>query len=272
MKKKQFLRKEVIKLKKITLVALSFVFLSGTVLANADTTSEGLTGTGIEFSQKKIVGMPRDPKDPSKPFPGKHGPLYSYEKDNEQNYDNATADSPKLLSNNEETEFGLSHVPAMLSFGVINDSDGVSVYRSRGDAAFYEDEIYHLQMMDNRSIEGASWHISVQLRDKITSASGAHKVEGAMLWMPKGEPRNELNDDSAAVDTTNFETFDGYVTDTTPLEIWRTKGKADTRGKAISSYTWAANAMELHIPDHTDFLNEKYSFSVVWTAAISPEM
>lgn len=145
-------------------------------------------------------------------------------------------------------------------------------YHSRGDAAFYEDELYHLQMMDNRSTDGASWHISVQLKDKITSASGAHKVEGAMLWMPKGEARNELNQDSAAVDTTNFETFDGYITDTTPLEIWRTKGKADTRGKAISSYSWAANGMELHIPDYTDFLNESYSFSVIWTAAISPEM
>lgn len=259
-------------MKRSVLVLLSSVLLCSSLLVNAETISEGKTRSGIEFSQKKIVSVPRDPRDPSKPFPGKKGALTAYEEDNEQNYSKATAENPKLLSINEETDFGLSHVPAKLSFGQISDSDGVSVYHSRGDAAFYEDELYHLQMMDNRSTDGASWHISVQLKDKITSASGTHKVEGAMLWMPKGEARNELNEDSAAVDTTNFETFDGYVTDTTPLEIWRTKGKADTRGKAISSYSWAANGMELHIPDYTDFLNESYSFSVIWTAAISPEM
>ncbi len=259
-------------MKRSILALFSSALLCSTLLVNAETVSQEETGAGVEFSQQKIVTTPRDPKDPSKPFPGRKGPLTAYEEDNEQNYANATADNPKLLSNNEETDFGLSHVPAKLSFGQISDSDGVSVYQSRGDAAFYEDEIYHLQMMDNRSTEGASWHVSVQLKDKITSASGTHKVEGAMLWMPKGEARNELNSYSTAVDTTNFETFDGYITDTTPLEIWRTKGTADTRGKATSSYSWAANAMELHIPDYTDFLNESYSFSLIWTAAISPEM
>lgn len=137
---------------------------------------------------------------------------------------------------------------------------------------FYEDDYYYLQMMDNRDTVSTGWHISVQLQEKISSDSSAHKVDGAMLWFPKGESRNELNQDSTAVDTTNFEVFEGYVTDTTPLEVWRTKGNAGNRGKAVSSYMWAANAMELHIPDNVELLNEKYSFSMLWTAAASPEI
>ena len=266
------LREEVIWVKKTVLIVLSSALLSGTLLVNADVVSEESTEIGMEFTQKKLIGTPRDPKDPSKPFQGKHGIIYTFEDDTEQNHLQATQENPKLLSWNEETDFGLAHVPADLSFGVIRDTDGVSVYRSKGNAAFYEDDYYYLQMMDNRDTVSTGWHISVQLQEKISSDSGAHKVDGAMLWFPKGESRNELNQDSTAVDTTNFEVFEGYVTDTTPLEVWRTKGNAGNRGKAVSSYMWAANAMELHIPDNVELLNEKYSFSMLWTAAVSPEM
>lgn len=259
-------------MKKTILIVLSFVLLSGTLLVHADTVSKESTESGIEFTQKKLIGTPRDPRDPSQPFQGKYGIIQTFEDDNEQNHSQATQKNPKLLSWNEETDFGLAHVPADLSFGVIGDAQGVSVYRSKGNAAFYEDDNYFLQMMDNRDTPSTGWHISVQLQDKISSVSGSHKVEGAMLWFPKGESRNELNQDSAAVDTTNFETFSGYVTDMTPLEVWRTKGSADKRGKAVSSYMWAANAMELHIPDNAELLNERYSFSMLWTAAVSPEM
>jgi hypothetical protein len=257
--------------KKSILVVLSSVLLCSPLLVNADTVDEASTKSGVTFTQEKLVGVPRDPKDPSKPFPGKQGPLSVYETDTKENHAQATKDNPKLLSWNEETDFGLTHVPAELSFGLVSETDGFSVYHSHGDAAFYEDELYHLQMMDNRDASSTGWKISVQLQDKVSSASGAHKVDGAMLWIPKGEGRNEFNQDSSAVDTANFETFSGFVTDTTPLEVWRTRGDNQARGKGISSYVWPANAMELHIPEHTKFLNERYSFSMLWTAAVSPE-
>lgn len=58
-------------MKRSILVLLSSVLLCSSLLVNAETTSEGKTGAGIEFSQKKIISTPRDPRDPSKPFPGK---------------------------------------------------------------------------------------------------------------------------------------------------------------------------------------------------------
>ncbi|GAB2023431.1 hypothetical protein RyT2_25070 [Pseudolactococcus yaeyamensis] len=259
-------------MKKTILVVLSSMLLSSSaLLVNADTSVERATESGVEFTQEKIVGVPRDPKDPSKPFPGKQGTLNAYEDDTEQNYSQATKDNPKLLSSNEEIELGLTHVPAKLSFGAVVATDGLAVYRSIGDAAFYEDEIYHLQMMDNRSPESTGWSVSVQLQDKITSTDGSHKVEGAMLWIPKGESRNELNQNSASVDTTNFEAFAGYVTDAAPLEVWRTQGNDKTRGKAVSSYVLAANAMELHIPENTEFQRDSYAFDMLWTVAATPD-
>ena len=259
-------------MKKIILVVLSSMLLSGSLLANADAISQETTETGIVFTQKKVVSSPRNPKDPREPFIGKQGFIDTFEDDNEQNHSLATQANPKLLSCNEETDFGLSHVPENLSFGVIRDTEGVSVYRSHGNGAFYEDENFFLQMVDNRDKSSTGWHISVQLQDKISSASGSHKVDGAMLWFPKGDARNELNQDSAVVDTSNFENFGGYVTDTTPLEVWRTKGNVETRGKAVSTYVWDANAIELHIPDNAGLLNEKYSFRILWTAAVSPDI
>ncbi|GHU36602.1 hypothetical protein FACS1894192_03530 [Bacilli bacterium] len=259
-------------MKKTVLFALGPVLMSGTLLVNANTADERENVAGMEFTQEKLIGIPRDPKDPSKPFPGKQGALSVYEDDNEQNRSQATEENPKLLSWNEETDFGISHVPARILFGTVTDTEGVAVYRSAGSAAFYEDENFHLQMMDNRDTTSTGWNISVQLQDKVTSASGTHKIDGAMIWFPKGEARNELNPDSTQVDATNFETFSGYATDTTPLEVWRTKGEAKNRGKAVSSLTWAANAVELHIPSNAELLNETYSFSLLWTVEASPEV
>lgn len=260
-------------MKKKIFVVLSSALLSSTLVVNADTAKQASseTSSGITFTQEKLVGVPRDPKDPSKAFQGREGPLYAYEDDTAQNHLQATKENPKLLSWNEETDFGLSHVPAHILFGKIGKTEGVSVYHSYGNPAFYENDDFYLQMMDNRDATATGWSISVQLQDKITSASGSHKVEGAMIWFPKGEARNELNKVSADVDTTHFESFSGYVTDTTPLEVWRTKGSEKGRGKAVSSFVWDAKALELHIPASVELLNEKYSFSMLWTAASSPE-
>lgn len=127
-------------MKKTILVVLSSMLLSGSLLANADAISQETTETGIVFTQKKVVSSPRNPKDPREPFIGKQGFIDTFEDDNEQNHSLATQANPKLLSCNEETDFGLSHVPANLSFGVIRDTEGVSVYRSHGNGVFYEDE------------------------------------------------------------------------------------------------------------------------------------
>lgn len=136
---------------------------------------------------------------------------------------------------------------------MIRDTEGVSVYRSHGNGAFYEDENFFLQMVDNRDKSSTGWHIMCNCKIRFLLLV-VPIADGAMLWFPKGDARNELNQDSAVVDTSNFENFGGYVTDTTPLEVWRTKGNVETRGKAVSTYVWDANAIELHIPDNAGLL------------------
>ena len=106
-------------MKKTILVVLSSMLLSGSLLANADAISQETTETGIVFTQKKVVSSPRNPKDPREPFIGKQGFIDTFEDDNEQNHSLATQANPKLLSCNEETDFGLSHVPANLSLQLI---------------------------------------------------------------------------------------------------------------------------------------------------------
>ena len=64
----------------------------------------------------------------------------------------ASVHSHLVLLGTDSSEFSPHFPPgsfektADLSFGVIGDAQGVSVYRSKGNAAFYEDDNYFLQM------------------------------------------------------------------------------------------------------------------------------
>ena len=155
-------------MKKTILVVLSSMLLSGSLLANADAISQETTETGIVFTQKKVVSSPRNPKDPREPFIGKQGFIDTFEDDNEQNHSLATQANPKLLSCNEETDFGLSHVPANLSFGVIRDTElYLDLKLSRSNASLHIKQLndflkpYHckISFLQNNPLQGEEHQI-----------------------------------------------------------------------------------------------------------------
>jgi hypothetical protein len=163
------------------------------------------------------------------------------------------ADPNNPATNNTGT-LTLDVAPKSIDFGTVTTSNAAKTYNATG--TYYQ----YLQVSDKRTTANG-WQVNVKQDRTLTNDSNNHVLTGAVIHLPKGTPRNSLNEPASAADA-NLVTNAVSVSNSDQV-VFNASNLAGV-GKATSTTTWNANAVTLSIPKLTARVGN-YTNSLVWT-------
>lgn len=195
-------------------------------------TAATTTGT-VTFQDDTSATAPVDPTSPNVPL--------------------TPADPNNPATNNTGT-LTLDVAPKSIDFGTVTTSNAAKTYNATG--TYYQ----YLQVSDKRTTANG-WQVNVKQDRTLTNDSNNHVLTGAVIHLPKGTPRNSLNEPASAADA-NLVT--NAVSVSNSDQVVFTAANFAGVGKATSTTTWNANAVTLSIPKLTARVGN-YTNSLVWT-------
>lgn len=195
-------------------------------------TAATTTGT-VTFQDDTSATAPVDPTSPNIPL--------------------TPADPNNPATNNTGT-LTLDVAPKSIDFGTVTTSNAAKTYNATG--TYYQ----YLQVSDKRTTANG-WQVNVKQDRTLTNDSNNHVLTGAVIHLPKGTPRNSLNEPASAADA-NLVTNAVSVSNSDQV-VFNAANLASV-GKATSTTTWNANAVTLSIPKLTARVGN-YTNSLVWT-------
>lgn len=249
-------------------VGLLFLSLFATHLLNVNAQAEE-TDAVMSFAENRETAGPVMPKNPSLPFTdeGKKIPFTM----DESVINQATDDQPVLVGTGSQGPLSLDHIPTHFGFEHGKLTDGHQFYSGVGKKKFYEQELYHVQLTDNRDGEQIGWTLTAQLSDHFTAKEEAFdKLRGATIHMSKPEMRNSLNLEPQKVDTSNYSAYEAELLPNVSATIAETTGKEVLRGKGVSTLIWRTEDIKIGVPGGIGQARE-YNTTIIWTLTAKSE-
>lgn len=249
-------------------VGLLFLSLLATNLLSVHGQAEE-TDAIMNFSENRDTAGPVMPKNPSLPFTD-GGKKVEFTTD-ENGINLATDDQPVLVGTGSQGPLSLDHIPTHFGFEHGKLANNHQFYTGVGKKKFYEQELYHVQLTDNREAEQVGWTLTAQLSDHFTSKDETlDKLRGATIHLSKPEMRNSLNQDPEKVDTLNFSASEAELLPNISVTIAETTGNQDLRGKGASTLVWRTKDIKIAVPGGTGQARE-YGTTVIWTLTAKSE-
>jgi len=228
---------------------------------------------------------------------------FDFDPQNQEEFIQATDEKPKLYSsraylnipedttsgyNSQWGQFsgiehtGLLYVPHVWDFGTAEVEGNKIILSAIGEAAYYSEEISHLQIWDNRDItQESTWSVRVKMKDWPRAQDGSQLI-GSYISLPRGIARNELNKNPELEDK-KFSSQEAIFDAENSALIWQTKGRGELEkegysneeilrtGKGMSTLSWNTSEIELHVPVQEQNNAGIYSMQLVWYIEKGPE-
>ncbi|GAX47523.1 WxL domain-containing protein [Pseudolactococcus reticulitermitis] len=250
---------------KVGLLLLSLLTAS---LGSVDVQAEESDAV-MSFAENRDIAQPVMPQNPSLPFTdGDHKVEFTTD---EKLINQATDDHPVLVGTGSQGPLSLDHIPTHFGFEHGQITNDHQFYSGIGQKKFYEQELYHVQLTDNRESGQTGWTLTAQLSDHFTSKDEAvHKLRGAIIHLPKPEVRNSLNAEPQKVDSLNFLTHETELLPNVSATIAETTGGGALRGKGVNTLVWRTQDVKIGVPSGVGQTRE-YGTTIIWTLTAKSE-